>query len=158
MAPHRTLLAALAILLLTAGDPPCASAQFLTPQVVLETAQGEVTVPVELARTQNEMARGLMYRHQLAEDAGMLFLYSVDADHSFWMKNTYIPLDMIFIDRDRVVAGMVENTEPLTLSSRRIGKPSRYVLEVNAGFARRHGITSGTRVHFLGIADAAAPR
>ncbi|MFH1808443.1 MAG: DUF192 domain-containing protein [Pseudomonadota bacterium] len=152
--PRLSLSLALPALLCCAMDAESASAQFAQSQVVLLASAGEVTVKVELARTPQEMARGLMYRRQLDADDGMLFLYSEDGNHSFWMKNTYIPLDMIFIGSDRRVVGVVENAEPLTTVSRQVGQPSRYVLEVNAGFSRRHGVAAGTAVRFVGIAEA----
>ena len=89
-----------------------------------------------------------MYRQHLAPDAGMVFLFAEDEVQSFWMKNTLIPLDMIFIAADLTVAGVVENAEPLTTEGRGIDAPSRYVLEVNGGWARAHGVTAGTRVRF----------
>ena len=85
-----------------------------------------------------------MFRRQLAADAGMAFLFDQEQPHPFWMKNTFIPLDMIFIDGRGTVVGVIRNAEPLTLSPRDIGRPSRTVVEVNAGFARRHGIGAGT--------------
>jgi uncharacterized membrane protein (UPF0127 family) len=123
-----------------------------TPQVVLRPeGQPEVRVRVELARTGQELSRGLMYRESLDADAGMLFLYQEEGILVFWMKNTLIPLDMIFIGADLTVAGVVENAEPQTETLRQVGKPSQYVLEVNGGFAAAHGITAGTPVEFRNI-------
>jgi len=152
------LLRILSVLLLCGlaiGQSPCAEAQFVTPQVIFETPEGDLVVTVEVARTVNEQTKGLMFRTELKPDAGMIFLYDHDADHSFWMKNTYLPLDMIYIGADGVVVGAVENAAPLTLTSRRIGKPSRHVLEVNAGFCRSHGVQAGTKVRYLGIPELA---
>lgn len=141
----------------TLGLAPCAEAQFVSPQVELQGAQGPVLVKVEVARSAEEQTRGLMYRTELAPDAGMLFVYDYDAIHSFWMKNTYIPLDMIFIDRDLSIVGVVENAEPMTTSSRRVDTPSRYVLEVNAGFFRRHGLKIGGKVVIRGVPEVEGP-
>jgi hypothetical protein len=105
---------------------------------------------VEVARTPDELARGLMHRTSLAEGAGMLFVFPETAEHTFWMRNTLIPLDMIFIDEDRLVVGVVENAEPLTLEPRSAG-PSRYVLEVIGGWAARHGVAAGDRVAFENV-------
>jgi uncharacterized membrane protein (UPF0127 family) len=105
-----------------------------------------VRVTVELARTDAERARGLMHRRALPTDGGMLFLFARDEIHSFWMKNTLIPLDMIFITADLTVAGVVERAEPHSLTGRSIDVPSRYVLEVNGGWAREHGVGPGTKV------------
>lgn len=120
-----------------------------SPQVLLSPAgQSAARVTVQLARTDEQRTRGLMYRQHLPMGAGMLFVFPADEVHSFWMKNTLIPLDMIFITSDMTVAGVVENAEPMTLTSRSIPAPSRYVLEVSGGFARTHGIATGTRVAF----------
>ena len=129
----------------TPATTPAADA----PVVVLTPAGHDpVRVVVEVARTDEERRRGLMYRQNLAPDAGMLFLFEEDEIHSFWMKNTLIPLDMIFIRKDGTVAGVVESAEPKTLTGRTVGKQSRHVLEVNGGFARAHGIGEGTRVTY----------
>lgn len=117
--------------------------------VVFTMSDGkELRVPVEVARTAEERRVGLMYRQHLPPDAGMLFLFEADEIHSFWMKNTLIPLDMIFIRADLTVAGTVENAEPRTLTGRTIGKVSRHVLEVNGGWARAHGVVEGTKLRF----------
>ena len=132
-----------------AGAVPSQAAM---PKVVLTTADGkEVTVTVEVVRTEQEVERGLMFRRELAADAGMLFLMGQLRDHTFWMRNTIIPLDMIFIDQDGVVAGVVENTEPRTDTPRSVGKPSLYVLEVNAGWAKSHGVSAGAMSRFEGV-------
>ena len=81
----------------------------------------------------------------------MLFLFDRASVQSFWMKNTLISLDMIFIDENFRVVGVVENAEPLTLDPRTVGAPSRYVLEVNAGVAARHGIGTGSVVEFVNV-------
>ncbi len=123
-----------------------------TPVVVLlPTGRPEVRVRVELARTQDERSRGLMFREQLEADAGMLFLYEGESVHRFWMKNTLIPLDMIFISGDLRVVGVVADAAPQTETLRSVDRPSQFVLEVNGGFAAEHGITAGTEVEFLGV-------
>jgi uncharacterized protein len=122
------------------------------PRVVVETAAGaRHAVKVEIARTDPERARGLMNRAALAEDAGMLFLFEESAEHGFWMMNTLIPLDMIFIDEDGRIVGIVERAEPRTTTSRTVGRPSRYVLEVNGGWAAAHGVRAGDRVRFENV-------
>ena len=122
------------------------------PRVLLEAGDGtQHAVRVELARTPQEQERGLMFRRELAEDAGMLFIFRVSDRHAFWMKNTLIPLDMIFIDEGGRVAGLVESAEPLTLTPRDPGVEARYVLEVRGGWARRHGVRPGARVRFENV-------
>lgn len=130
------------------------------PRVVLEPPGAEpVVVDVEVARTSAETQRGLMYRRQMAPNAGMIFLFSRSRHLTFWMHNTYIPLDMIFITSDMRVLGVVENATPETDDPREVPGEGQFVLEVNAGFAREHGITAGTVVRFEGIDDVpvAAP-
>jgi len=145
--------AALALLLPTAcasraPEPAAAPA----PRVVVETRAGaRHVVTVELARTDAERARGLMHRTALAPDAGMLFLFDESAEHAFWMKNTLIPLDMIFIAEDGRIAGIVARAIPGDLSPRSAGGPSRYVLEVNGGWAEAHGVGPGDRVRFENV-------
>lgn len=119
--------------------------------VVIETASGPLRFAVELALTDRERQHGLMFREHLDDDAGMLFIFERQRLQSFWMKNTRIPLDMIFIDAGGEIAGIVEGAEPLTLSARRVDKPSRYVLELNGGAARRLGIAPGQHVRFEGV-------
>ena len=120
-------------------------------RVVLMPAGGApVTVKVEIARTEAERRRGLMFRQHMDANAGMLFLFDEPSQLSFWMRNTYIPLDMIFIEPNLRVLGIVENAEPMTDSSRSVPGVSQYVLEVNAGFSRQHGLGPGMAVRFEG--------
>lgn len=119
--------------------------------VVIEAPGGEVSFRVELARTDAERQRGLMFREHLDEDAGMLFLFERMRRQSFWMKNTKIPLDMLFIDDTGEIVGVVENAEPFTLDPRGVSQPSQYVLELNAGTSRRLGIRAGMKTRFVGV-------
>jgi uncharacterized membrane protein (UPF0127 family) len=128
-----------------------ARSQSQGPMVILKTGDKELRVKVELARTNRERALGLMFRKVMPADAGMLFLFDHDEVQSFWMKNTFIPLDMIFISADLKVVGVVENAEPHTTEPRTVGLPSRFVLEVNAGVARAHGVAAGTEVRFVDV-------
>jgi len=123
-----------------------------TPTVTLLPAGAPpVRVRVEVAKTPAQRERGLMYRERLDPDAGMIFIFDRDEDQSFWMKNTVIPLDMIFITRDLVVTGVVADATPFSLDSLTCGRPSRYVLEVNGGFAARHRIAAGTPVELKNL-------
>jgi uncharacterized protein len=117
------------------------------PRVIL-TPPGRppVSVKVELAKTPQERAKGLMYRQYLPAESGMLFVFDKPQELAFWMHNTYIPLDMIFIRSDATVLGVIENTKPLNDQSLSVPGLSQYVLEVNAFFTRTHGIAAGTRV------------
>ena len=108
-----------------------------------------IRLTVEIAAQDGERQKGLMFRERMADDEGMLFLFATERYNSFWMHNTLIPLDMFFIDSDWNVVGVVENATPLTDDPRRVDRMSRYVLEVNAGFARRYGLGAGARVKFM---------
>lgn len=116
--------------------------------VVLSGSQGERTVTVEVVSSPRAVERGLMYRQHLPLDEGMLFLMGEEDVQSFWMRNTLIPLDMIFIDKGFKVVGIVENAEPRTETSRTVNKPSSYVLEVNGGWSAKNGIAAGATVKF----------
>jgi len=122
-----------------------------SPQVALETPQGEVLVTVEVVRTRPKIERGLMFREHLPPDAGMLFLMGGETDHTFYMRNTLIPLDMIFITKDMTIAGIVERAEPRTEVLRSVGKPSLYVLEVNGGWTAAKQVKPGAKVRFLRV-------
>ena len=110
-----------------------------------------VAVRIQVADDEFERARGLMYRRSLDPDAGMLFVFEAPEDTSFWMENTFIPLDVIFIDENLQVAGIVTDTVPLSRDPIEIGQPSLYVLEVNAGFVRTHGIQAGGQIELHGV-------
>ena len=104
---------------------------------------------VEIADDRPSRMRGLMYRDQLAEDAGMLFVYEDEAPRSFWMKNTRIPLDILYLDSDFRIVSMSLDTPPCRVSdcpSYPSGEPAQYVLEVNAGTVERLGVEVGDRV------------
>ena len=117
--------------------------------VVFTEAPGSPRLNVELARTEAEKERGLMYRTKLPDAQGMLFSWGgVEEPRMFWMRNTCIPLDMMFIARDGTIAGILEQVPTLNDEPRGVPCPTAYVLEVNAGWSRAHGIQSGTMVHF----------
>ncbi len=136
----------------SAKSAPAASAARV---VLAPPGQDPVTVRVEVARNEQQRRRGLMFRTHMDQDAGMIFLFEQPQPLTFWMHNTYIPLDMIFIDASLRVLGVVENAEPQTDSARAVPGLSQYVLEVNAGFSRRHGLTKGTAVRFEGFDSTA---
>ncbi len=122
------------------------------PLVFLGGKDGStVQVSVEVVDTPASRANGLMNRNQLREDAGMLFLFPRESVQTFWMKNTLIPLDMIFIRADMSVAGVVENAVPLSETPRSVNEPSQFVLEVVGGFCEKHGIGAGSRVRFESV-------
>ena len=137
-----TLALASALCLFAGLDARAASVQPL--EIVTKT--GVHVFSVEMATTEEEKTTGLMYRKELPDGKGMLFDFSPEQEVSMWMKNTYIPLDMIFIRADGRILRIAENTEPLStkiIPSRGLAKA---VLEVIAGTAQKYGITPGDRV------------
>jgi uncharacterized membrane protein (UPF0127 family) len=126
------------------------------PQVTIVTRDGrEIAFVVEVADTPARREMGLQYRRDLAQNHGMIFLFPEEEQLSFWMKNTPISLDMIFINANRRIVGIVENTTPFSLESRSVNARSQYVLEINGGLARRYGVTAGDSVRFQGFAAKA---
>lgn len=109
-------------------------------------------IDVEIAERPRDRARGLMFRKHMPEDKGMIFLFKSEPDvHQFWMRNTCIPLDMLFVDKDGVIVGIEENVPTMNDSTYSVPCLSSYVIEVNAGYCRRHGIVAGQKVEFDGI-------
>ncbi len=115
-------------------------------RLVVETASGAREFEVEIADEPAERARGLMFRREMPEDHGMLFDFGVDAPASFWMRNTYISLDMLFIQADGTIESIAERTTPLSEKSVRSEGPVRYVLEINGGLSEKLGIAPGDLV------------
>lgn len=126
------------------------------PKVTITTKAGrQATFQIEIADTPAKREMGLQYRRELAADRGMIFLFPFESQQSFWMKNTPLPLDMIFINRERKIVGIVEQTVPFSLEPRSVEGASQFVLEINGGLAKRHGIRAGDAVRFEGFdADA----
>ena len=129
-------------LLLTLLAGP-ASAACEDGRVDLRGAFGTVRIRVELALTAQEQARGLMFRERMPRLAGMLFVYPQERDVAFWMRNTLIPLDMIFVDASGRVVRVHENAVPLDETPIAAGAPTLAVLEVNGGLARSLGLKPG---------------
>ena len=125
-----------------------------TPFVRVHGDEGLALYYLEVVTTASERQRGLMYRPWLLENWGMLFVFPEEQPRSFWMRNTYIPLDMVFVSADGIVVGVVENAEPLTEVSRAVEGSSRFVIELNAGEAQRRGIRAGVRCEILNFAES----
>lgn len=130
-----------------------ASEAAATAEVVFSPSSGAPPwlVKVEVARTSDELMRGLMYRRELAADSGMLFVFTGEDIRRFWMRNTYVPLDMVFLDARRVVVGIEANAVPLDETSRGPDAPAQYVVEVRAGAAKQHGLDVGARAEFRNL-------
>jgi uncharacterized protein len=150
--PVLQIRTALLVVALAWSGVACARA---VPRATIQTKAGPVAVDLELATTPETMQRGLMYRTELADGDGMLFVFEADADHSFWMKNTYISLDLIFIARTGPtsgrIAGIHPNAKTLSEASISVGAPSRWVLEVPAGWCARNGVVTGDGVELTGV-------
>jgi len=130
------------------------SAAYGTVVVRFETPSGALTPPfrLEVADTPAKRSKGLMYRKpgELQADEGMIFVYEKDDIQRFWMRETYIPLDMIFLDRNLKVVGILEDVPILNDKERSIDRPSRFVVELLAGSAKKHGIQVGSKAKLEG--------
>jgi uncharacterized protein len=124
-----------------------AASSSLVPLTV-STTKGPVKLKVEIARTEEEQARGLMFRESLPADGGMIFPMDPPRHASFWMKNTVIPLDMIFIRSDGSIARIEPETTPHSLDPVPSGEPVAAVLELAGGKAASLGINEGDRVNW----------
>ena len=114
-------------------------------RLVFVTRTGRHAFAVEVARTDAQRAKGLMFRRSMPQNAGMLFDFEVERNISMWMKNTYIPLDMVFIRADGTVVGVARDTTPFSEEPIPSGAPASAVLEVNAGTAARIGLAPGDK-------------
>ena len=159
MISHRLLVtAALALLVGCGGDTGLAQASgteqaaadaTLLP-LTIRSAGGVHRFDVEIARTEQEQARGLMYRTALPENGGMLFPFDPPRPASFWMKNTPLPLDMLFIRADGSIARIAAETVPYSLDQVASGEPVAAVLEIAGGAAAAAGIEEGDQVSWPG--------
>jgi uncharacterized membrane protein (UPF0127 family) len=134
-----------ALVLLFAFAPVQGAAQQME-RVEIVTRNGVHVFDVELAVTPDQRSKGLMFRKELPEGRGMLFDFAEETVISMWMRNTYIPLDMIFIRADGRIARIAQNTTPLSEAIISSGAPVKGVLEVIAGTAKKFGIAPGDRV------------
>lgn len=141
------LITGLAMVLALLGSGP----KFLSRDTALEPLSIETPAVVrnflvEMATTPDQQSKGLMYRKSMASDHGMLFTLKQPREVSFWMKNTFIPLDMLFINREGTIVQIIENAEPHTRTSRRSVIPVSAVLEINGGLSEELGIAPGQTV------------
>ncbi|MBK9081950.1 MAG: DUF192 domain-containing protein [Rhizobiales bacterium] len=146
MATLALALAALIALALARPGAFAADAQEALEPLAIEASGKTYDFKVEVMRTDSERAKGLMFRRYMAEDRGMLFDFKTEQTVTMWMRNTFIPLDMIFIGRDGRIVGVAENTEPMSERIIPSGAPALAVLEVNAGTAARLGVKIGDRI------------
>jgi uncharacterized membrane protein (UPF0127 family) len=143
---RRLILAAPVALMAGGARAQSSEITFKKSSLVVVTASREIKFEVELALNDAERARGLMYREKLGPYDGMLFDFHQDAPVSFWMKNTLIPLDMVFIAGDGTIKHVHANAVPLSTDAIPSQFPVRAVLEINGGSARLLGIKPGDKV------------
>jgi uncharacterized protein len=153
-----TLFAALFLGLLNAGAAGAQGQPMLLPvdpaPLVAETSAGERRFSIEIAATHAERSAGLMHRRIMPDDRGMLFVFEETRPVSFWMKNTPMPLDLIFIGEDGVIGAIMQG---IPFSEAPIGTPApvRFVLELKAGTAQKAGIAAGDRLRHPRIDEVA---
>jgi uncharacterized membrane protein (UPF0127 family) len=134
------------LLLIFVSAGAAALERFEKSELTIVTTKGETVFQVELAKTRDQHAQGLMYRRKLAIDAGMLFIYDTPQPASFWMKNTFIPLDMLFIGKDGRIVNFHQRTVPHSLTPIRSKGKVLAILELNGGTAARLEIKAGDQV------------
>src|SRR5690606_3024352 len=127
-------------------DPEMGGPTLPVVEVAFPGAKDAPKVSAELASKPQEIERGLMYRKAMADDRGMLFRLSERRVQTVWMRNTCISLVMMFIDEDGTIVGIAEAARPLDESIRSVACPSRWVLEVNAGWSRKYGVAPGQKM------------
>lgn len=150
---RRTLLVVLCVSLCRASAtmqdvPPPAFAKEGELAVLSPEGNLRVKIDIEIAETAADQARGLMYRESMEAAQGMLFVFAREDEKTFWMKNTQIPLDMLFVDASGRIVTICRNTVPFSEEPYSSGAKVKYVLEVNAGAADRWRISPGDRVYW----------
>lgn len=134
----------------TATDPPTFRHD---GTLAFESAEGDTlaVIDIEIADTDQARAQGLMHRRSMSYDRGMLFVFDEVGTGSMWMRNTPLPLDMIFVDDDEEIINIVERTRPFSDAEVSPEAPRRYVVEVRAGFVDRHNIGTDARIRWTRI-------
>jgi hypothetical protein len=141
----------LALLLWPAAFAPAALAQlerFPTAELTVVAANGPHKFTVEVATTPAQMEQGLMFRRTMAADAGMIFDFKTPSQAAMWMKNTLIPLDMLFVDQQGHIVNIHERAVPQSLDTIGAAAPVRAVIELNGGTAEHLGIKPGDHIVF----------
>ncbi len=145
-------------LLVVTGCKRKSSTESITTETIAFTKEGELqlfkkdsllqTLDVEFAETDYEVQTGLMYRNSMGDNQSMLFIFPDVALHSFYMKNTEFPLDILFIDENQKIASFQKNAQPLNESSLSSKVPIKYVLEINAGLSDKWNLAEGDSISF----------
>jgi uncharacterized membrane protein (UPF0127 family) len=144
MIAYRAILVALFLLVWPAAGSY--ADQFATETISIETSSGTQKLDVEVAGDDASRERGLMFRRVMPQNHGMIFLFGNERMITMWMRNTYLPLDMIFVKTSGIIAHIAKNTEPFSEEVISSGAPVSAVIEVNAGVADKLGIKPGDRV------------
>src|SRR6266853_2828746 len=149
MLSRRSLLTLLLLLAAVWAAPsPAQLSQYQTAPLSIVTAGGPHSFTVELAATPEQMEQGLMFRRSLGPDSGMLFDFKASSMAMMWMKNTLIPLDMLFVDQEGRIVNIHQRAVPGSLDTIAAAAPVRAVIELNGGTAERLGIRPGDKVLF----------
>lgn len=143
----------LVLVALAACEKQQEGTKFPTIPVKIIGAAGTYNLSLEVAKTEEEKARGLMFRETLAPDAGMIFLYPQPQKITMWMKNTPLSLDMVFVGSDNKISGIITNTEPFSERLIESEDPAIAVIEFNAGTAKRLGLAIGDVVETAVLAS-----
>ncbi|MGI9219562.1 MAG: DUF192 domain-containing protein [Woeseiaceae bacterium] len=131
--------------------PPLDEAFGQSVLIVSASKHGCIRFDVYVAESNSQRSRGLMFVRDMPDTTGMLFIYEQDGYLSMWMKNTFIPLDILFVRADGTVSSIAHNTEPQSLRSIAALEPVRYVLELNAGLADKYSIDKYSRLDWDGM-------
>ena len=105
-------------------------------------------IDIEVAQTPDEEQQGLMFRRSMADSLGMLFVFDVEEQQSFWMKNTYIPLDIIYVGAKKEIVSIAQNCKTLSEESIPSEGPAKYVVEVNGGYSAKQGLKKGDKIDY----------
>ena len=140
-APFHAVLAVLALF------SPAAAFALPVETISIDTKTGPHSISMEVAADDESREKGLMFRKEMAPDAGMLFDFHTPQLVSFWMENTILPLDMLFVRADGTIARIKANATPYSRENIPSGEPVQLVIELNAGRAAALGITEGAKVH-----------
>jgi uncharacterized protein len=111
-------------------------------------------IDIQIANNDYDRQLGLMFRKQMDENRGMLFIFPVEAKQAFWMENTYISLDMIFVNASNKIVTIHRNTQTLSRQSYPSTAPAKYVLEVNSGYCLRHNINEGDKINYIELTQS----
>jgi len=122
--------------------------ELVQAQFVMADGKTSPVLYLEVADTPAKRTQGLMYRKVLEDNGGMLFVFPSESEHNFWMRNTYVPLDMIHVGRDQKIVGILENRPVLSEESKGVGEPALYVVEIRGGLSKQWGLEPGSKLVF----------